>query len=88
MKVANIEGTVTALGTLATKVLTPRNEEITIPNALMLSDAATNYSRNADLGVFAPTSVTIGTTRRGARCTHSSCSRPRARRESATTRNR
>ena len=60
VRVANIEGTVTALGTLATKVMTPRNEEITIPNAIMLSDAATNYSRNADLGVFAPTSVTIG----------------------------
>ena len=40
--------------------MTPRNEEITIPNAIRLSDAATNYSRNADLGVFAPTSVTIG----------------------------
>ena len=61
VRVANIEGTVTALGTLATKVMTaPRNEEVTIPNAIMLSDAATNYSRNADVGVFAPTSVTIG----------------------------
>jgi small-conductance mechanosensitive channel len=40
--------------------MTPQNEEVTIPNTIMLSDAATNYSRNAGLGVFAPTSVTIG----------------------------
>ena len=61
VKVANIEGTVTELGTLATRVTTPRNEEITIPNSLVLSDATTNYSRNnAEQGVFTSTGVTIG----------------------------
>ena len=61
VKVANIEGTVTELGTLATRVTTPRNEEITIPNSLVLSDATTNYSRNnAGQGVFTSTGVTIG----------------------------
>jgi len=58
--VANIEGTVTELGTLATRVTTPRNEEITIPNSLVLSDATTNFSRNGDQGVFTSTGVTIG----------------------------
>jgi small-conductance mechanosensitive channel len=60
VKVANIEGTVTELGTLATRITTPRNEEITIPNSLVLSDATTNFSRNGDQGVFTSTGVTIG----------------------------
>ena len=55
VKVANIEGTVTELGTLAARVTTPRNEEITIPNSLVLSDATTNYSRNSAQGVFTST---------------------------------
>lgn len=61
VRVGEYEGTVTQLGTLSTKVLTPRNEEITIPNALVVSHATTNFSRHAEeRGVFAPTSVTIG----------------------------
>jgi small-conductance mechanosensitive channel len=60
VRVANIEGTVTAIGTLATKIKTPRNEEITIPNAVAVSNALTNYSRNATEGVYVGTSVTIG----------------------------
>ena len=60
VKVANVEGTVTELGTLAARVTTPRNEEITIPNSLVLSDATTNYSRNSEQGVFTSTGVTIG----------------------------
>ena len=60
VKVADIEGTVIHLGALSTKIRTPRNEEITIPNAVVVSHAATNYSKNADGGVMAPTSLTIG----------------------------
>jgi small-conductance mechanosensitive channel len=61
VKLADIEGTVTYLGTLSTKIKTARNEEITIPNALVVSYATTNYSRHAGSdGVFVPTSVTIG----------------------------
>ena len=60
VKVADIEGTVMHLGTLSTKIRTPRNEEITIPNGIVVSHAATNYSRNAEVGVLTPTSVTIG----------------------------
>ena len=60
VKVANIEGTVTSLGTLAARVTTPRNEEVTIPNSLVVSDATINYSRNAANGVMTSTSVTIG----------------------------
>ena len=60
VKVAEIEGIVTHVGTLSTKIRTPRNEEITIPNAIVCLDATTNYSRNAESGVLIPTSVTIG----------------------------
>ena len=60
VRVADVEGTVIHLGALSTKIRTPRNEEITIPNAIMVSHATTNYSRNADSGVRQTTSVTIG----------------------------
>jgi small-conductance mechanosensitive channel len=59
VRVGEIEGTVTQLGTLSTKVRTPRNEEITVPNAVVASSATTNFTRNAEGGVYTPTSVTI-----------------------------
>ena len=61
VRIGDVEGTVTQLGTLSTKVRNARNEEITIPNSVVVSQAATNFSRHADTdGVFVPTSVTIG----------------------------
>ena len=60
VRIGDIEGTVLHLGALSTKIKTARNEEITIPNAIVVSHATTNYSRNADAGVLLPTSLTIG----------------------------
>jgi small-conductance mechanosensitive channel len=61
VKIDDIEGTVTHLGALSSKIKTPRNEEITLPNAVIASSATTNYSRLAEAeGVYTPTSVTIG----------------------------
>jgi small-conductance mechanosensitive channel len=60
VSVAGIDGTVTAIGTLATKITTPRNEEITIPNAVAVSSPVINYTRNGAAGVLVSTSVTIG----------------------------
>ena len=61
VKVGDVEGTVTNLGMLATKLRTPRREEATIPNAVMVSSVTTNYSRLQQAeGVFVPTTVTIG----------------------------
>lgn len=61
VKVGDVEGLVVHLGALATKIKTPRNEDITIPNAIVVANATTNYSRNAhDEGVFVPTSLSIG----------------------------
>ena len=60
VRVGDVEGTVTHIGTLSTKLETPRREEITIPNAVMVSQRVTNYSRHGAAGVFMPTQVTIG----------------------------
>jgi small-conductance mechanosensitive channel len=60
VRIGDVEGTVLHLGALSTKIKTARNEEITMPNAIVVSHATTNYSRNADAGVMLPTSVTIG----------------------------
>jgi len=61
VRVGDIEGTVTHVGMLSTKVKTPRREEVTIPNAVLVSHTTTNFSKFADSdGVYVPTSVTIG----------------------------
>jgi small-conductance mechanosensitive channel len=59
--VNGIEGTVVAVGQLSTKIRTPKDEEVTIPNNVMVSNAVTNYSRLAETGGFIlNTSITIG----------------------------
>ena len=60
VRAGDVEGTVRSLGVLSTKILTPRNEEVTIPNAVMIAGTTTNYSRRAAEGVMAPAIVTIG----------------------------
>jgi small-conductance mechanosensitive channel len=59
VKLGDVEGTVVHLGVLSTKVRTLLNEEITIPNAVVVSQTAVDYSRLSD-SVFTQTSVTIG----------------------------
>ena len=61
VKMGDVEGTVLQVGVLSIKVKTARREEVTIPNAVVMSQVTTNYSRFADSeGVFVPTSLTIG----------------------------
>ena len=61
VRIGDAEGTVTHLGTLSTKIRNPRNEEITIPNAVVASSPAVNFSRHAETdGVYTPTEVGIG----------------------------
>ncbi len=61
VRVGEVEGTVTHVGILSTKVKTPRREEVTIPNAVLVSNTTTNFSKFADSdGVYVPTAVTIG----------------------------
>ena len=61
VKIGEVEGTVIHLGILSTKLRTLKNEEVTIPNALVVSQTTTDYSRlPAGAGVMTETSVTIG----------------------------
>jgi small-conductance mechanosensitive channel len=61
VRVGDIEGTVTHLGTLSMKIETPMREDITIPNTVLIAREMTNYSRNTGATtVLATTSVTIG----------------------------
>ena len=59
--IGNDEGVVQEVGTLATKLVTMRHEEITIPNAVLVSSPIKNYSRQADeSGTMAATKVGVG----------------------------
>ena len=61
VRVGDVEGTVTHMGMLSTKVKTPKREEVTIPNSVLVSNTTTNFSKFAESdGVYVPTSVTIG----------------------------
>ena len=61
VRIGDVEGTVTHLGSLSAKVKTLRNEEVTIPNAVVVGNQIINYSRLAGSeGVYVGTSVTIG----------------------------
>lgn len=55
------EGVVIEVGTLAVKILNYRNEEITVPNAVLLSSPIHNYTRMAATqGTLISSKVTIG----------------------------
>jgi small-conductance mechanosensitive channel len=59
--VGDVEGTVTQVGVLSTKIRTSKHEDVTMPNAVVVSQVVTNYSRFADAeGVFVPTDISIG----------------------------
>jgi small-conductance mechanosensitive channel len=61
VRIGEIEGEVVTIGFLATKLRTPRQEEITIPHSVLVGTATTNYSRLAgDNGMVVTASVTIG----------------------------
>lgn len=61
VRVGDVEGRVTMLGMLSTKIQTRRREEITLPNAVVVGASVKNYSRTAtEPGLLVHTSVTIG----------------------------
>lgn len=61
VQVGGTYGDIVATSLLVTKIRTIKNEEITIPNAIVLGNSVTNYSREAKaLGLILHTSVTIG----------------------------
>jgi small-conductance mechanosensitive channel len=62
VQVAGSEGTISEVGLLATKLVTPVKHEITIPNAVLVGSTVTNFSRLSDAqsGTIISTDVTIG----------------------------
>lgn len=61
VKIGAVEGFVTELGPLATKLRTIHREEVTIPNAVMTSDNLINYSKLGDeQGALLNVSIQIG----------------------------
>jgi len=61
VRIGDVEGVVTNLALLSTKIRTTKNEEVTIPNAAIVAGGTKNFSRLADeSGVILYTSVTIG----------------------------
>jgi len=60
VSVGGVEGTVLELGMLSTKVRTLAREEVTVPNAVVISKETVNYTRYAEEGVSVSTTVTIG----------------------------
>jgi small-conductance mechanosensitive channel len=60
-RVGDVEGTITEIGLLSTKVLTAKNEYITVPNAVLIGKDTINYSRlNDTCRTELSTEVTIG----------------------------
>ncbi len=61
IRVGELEGLVTVVGVLSTKIVTRKREEITVPNAVLVGTSITNYSRLAGpQGAMLSTTVTIG----------------------------
>ncbi len=61
VKVGEVEGIVTEVGPLSTKIVNMKKEEFTLPNTVMVSSVIKNYSRLAQTtGVAASTTITIG----------------------------
>ena len=61
IKIGEITGDVIEKNLLVTRLRTIKNEEITLPNAQVLSGSTLNYSNSArNLGLIIHTSVTIG----------------------------
>ena len=61
VSIGEVVGVVKEMGALSTKLVNMRNEEITIPNAVLVGNPIKNYSSNgAAQGALLSTSVTIG----------------------------
>lgn len=61
VKIGETTGKVTAVSLLVTRLRTPKNVEITIPNSVLMSNQVTNYSFAAgEKRLILPTSITIG----------------------------
>jgi small-conductance mechanosensitive channel len=61
VRIGDYEGTVMSVGLLSTKIRTPRDEEINVPNSLVVGTTTKNFTRlNRETGAPVTTAVTIG----------------------------
>jgi small-conductance mechanosensitive channel len=61
VRIGDYEGTIMSIGMLSTKLRTPRDEEINVPNAVVVGTTIKNYTRlNRETGAPVTTAVTIG----------------------------
>jgi len=61
VRINDVEGVVTEVASLATKIVNVRNEEITIPNSVLIANPIHNYSKLAGTqGTLLTSKVTIG----------------------------
>jgi small-conductance mechanosensitive channel len=62
VQVGQVQGTVVVLGLLSTRLRTPKDEYVTVPNSVAVSGTVTNYSAPRDHGhsLFIYSSITIG----------------------------
>ncbi len=61
VRIGDYEGVVEVLGFLSTKIRSPKNEELHVPNTVILGTTVKNFSRfSTDGGVLVHTTVTIG----------------------------
>lgn len=61
VEVGDVQGVVAEVASLATKIINVRNEEVTIPNLVLISSPIRNYSKLAGThGTMLTTQVTIG----------------------------
>jgi small-conductance mechanosensitive channel len=61
IRTGDLDGTVSEVGLLSTKLVTQRGEEVTVPNNVMVAGAVRNFSRlSRGAGALVSTTVTIG----------------------------
>ncbi len=61
VRIGDVEGVVTSVGLLSTKLVTIPGEEVTFPNSVVLGGSVRNFTRLSDgTGPLVTTSVTIG----------------------------
>lgn len=61
VKIGEVEGTVVRRGSLSTKIRNVRNEEVTLPNGIVIASPTVNYTRLAGgSGALVSATVTIG----------------------------
>jgi small-conductance mechanosensitive channel len=60
VKIGETTGQVLEKNVLVTRLITAKNEEVTIPNANILTSHTINYSTNKDAGLILHTTITIG----------------------------